>query len=234
MPQEKSNDTVDNKDTSKTTTTTDTAAVTTEDKTTEETTNTVPEAKTVSMEAYKRSQDDMHKYKKQLREIEAAKKADELKVLKEKQDWQKIAELKEKEATEAREEKARLTKAVVSDKKMSAIREAAMKSGMLDSALDDIELLGWSDVEVETTSTGRINVLGAEDAVKRLKTLKPHWFGKSATKVNSKIPDVKDGKSDIVTLEKIVKLRKEAQQSGDYSAYEPAFRTYQAQLNEKV
>lgn len=195
---------------------------------------TPAEPKMVSADAYKKAMDDMHKFKKQLRDIESNKKVEELKTLKEKQEWQKIAEMKEQEANEAREQKDQLTKVVVTDKKMSAIREAAMKMGVLDSALEDMDLLNWKDVEVETTSTGRINVLGAEDAVKRLKTLKPHWFGKTPAKVNSKIPDVKDGKSDIVTLEKLNKLRKEAMDSGDYSVYAPAFKTYQAQLNEKV
>lgn len=194
---------------------------------------TVVEAKTVSKDAYDKVMQDMHKYKKALREIEAGKKQAELQSLKEKQEWQKVAEIKEKEAMEAREQKEKLTKAVVTDKKMSAIREAAMKAGILDSALDDIELLNWNDVEVETTSSGRINVLGAEDGVKRLKTLKPHWFGKSTSKVNSKIPDVNQ-KSDVVTVEKLSKLRKEAMQSGDYSAYKPAFEAYQAQISGKV
>jgi len=202
---------------------------------TESTENTVTEEpKVVSKEAYEKVMQDMHKYKKALKEIESSKKQQELQSLKEKQEWQKIAEIKEQEANQEREERTKLTKAVVTDKKMSAIREAAMKAGVLDSALDDIDLLNWNDVEVETTSTGRINVLGADDAVKRLKTLKPHWFGKSVGKVNSKIPETTKQNSDVVTLEKIIKLRKEAVQSGDYSAYEPAFKQYQAQISGKV
>ena len=189
--------------------------------------------KTVSAEAYEKAMADMHKYKKALREIENNKKTQELQTLKEKQEWQKIAELKEKEANDAIEERKKLTNAVINDKKMSSVREAAMKAGILDSALDDIELLNWSEVQVETTSTGRINVQGAEDAVKRLKTLKPHWFGKSAGKINSKIPDVNQD-SDVVSIEKLNKLRKEALNTGDYSVYEPAFRKYQAQLSGKV
>jgi hypothetical protein len=191
------------------------------------------ETKVVSKTEFDKVMADMHKYKKALREIESGKKQQELQSLKEKQEWQKIAEMKEQEANEAREEKNKLTKAVVTDKKMSAIREAAMKAGVLDTALDDIDLLNWNDVEVETTSTGRINVLGADDAVKRLKTLKPHWFGKSVGKVNSKIPETKQI-SEVVSLEKLTKLRKEAMQSGDYSAYEPAFKQYQAQISGKV
>ena len=189
--------------------------------------------KPVSRDAYEKAMADMHKYKKSLRELEAKQKDQELRVLKEKQDWQKIAELKEQEALDAIAQKERMTKAVVNDKKMSAIREAAMKSGILETALDDIELIDLSEVQVETTSTGRINVLGVEDAIKRVKTLKPHWFGKPPVKVNGQIPNVKNTGEDVVTLEKIVKLRKEAMQSGDYSAYTPAFKKYQAQ-NGKV
>lgn len=201
---------------------------------TESTENIVTEEpKVVSKEAYEKVMQDMHKYKKALKEIESSKKQQELQSLKEKQEWQKIAELKEAEANQEREERTKLTKAVVTDKKMSAIRDAARKAGILDTAEEDIELLNWSEVEVETTSTGRINVLGADDAVKRLKTLKPHWFGKSVGKVNSKIPETKQN-SDVVSLEKLTKLRKEAMQSGDYSAYEPVFKQYQAQISGKV
>ena len=121
-----------------------------------------------------------------------------------------------------------MTKAVITDKKMSAIREAAIKAGVLESALEDIDFLDWSGVQVETTSTGRLNVLGVDDAVKRIKTLKPHWFGKPAPKINGKVPEAK-GQDGIVTLEKLNKLRKEAMKSGDYSAYEPAFKAFQAQ-----
>jgi hypothetical protein len=210
---------------------TDDTTVTTEE-TVVETNQT--EQKTVSKAEFDKVLSDMHKYKKTLREIESNKKTAELQALKEKQEWQKIAEMKEQEANEFREQKEKLTKAVVTDKKMSAVREAAMKAGILDSALDDIDLLAWNDVEVETTSTGRINVNGAEDAIKRLKMTKPHWFGKPTTKVNSKIPDVNNQKTDVVTLEKLNKLRKDAMQSGDYSVYEPAFKAYQAQISGKV
>lgn len=182
----------------------------------------------VSKEAYEKVVQDMHKFKKLVKDFEQKQKQTELQALKEKQDWQKIAELKEKEAQEALEQKEMLKKAVITDKKMSAIRTAAMKAGVLDSALDDIDLLNWNDVEVETTSTGRINVVGADEAVKRLKTLKPHWFGKTVSKINGKVPEAK-GESGLVTLEKLNKLRKEAMKSGDYSAYKPAFEAYQAQ-----
>ena len=196
--------------------------------TNENTESTQTEAKLVSKEAYEKVMADMHKYKKQLKEFEAKNKEAEMKVLKEKQEWQKIAELKEQEAKEALEQKERMTKAIVTDKKLSAIREAALKHGVLESALEDMDFLDWSSVQVETTSTGRINVLGVEDAVKRVKTLKPHWFGKPAPKINGKVPETK-GTDGIVTVEKLNKLRKEAMKSGDYSAYEPAFKAFQAQ-----
>lgn len=209
-------------------TSTEESTTTSTTESTESTESTSTETKTVSKEAYEKVMADMHKYKKQLKEFEAKNREAELKVLKEKQEWQKIAELKEQEAREALEQKERMTKAIVTDKKLSAIREAALKHGVLESALEDMDFLDWSGVQVETTSTGRINVIGVEDAVKRVKTLKPHWFGKPAPKINGKVPETK-GTDGIVTVEKLNKLRKEAMKSGDYSAYEPAFRAFQAQ-----
>jgi len=187
-----------------------------------------PEPKLVSKEAYEKVMADMHKFKKMVKEYESKNKQAELNALKEKQEWQKIAELKEKEAQEAFEQSEMLKKAVITDKKMSAIRTAAMKAGVLDSALDDIDLISWNDVVVETTSTGKINVTGVEDAIKRLKLQKPHWFGKTASKINGRVPETK-GSSGLVTAKDLVKLEKEAKESGDYSAYTAAYNNYKAQ-----
>lgn len=189
---------------------------------------------TVKKSDYERMKADMLKFKKQARDLEKKDKDAQLKALKEKQDWQKIAQLKEKEANEEKEKNNRLLGSIISDKKISAIRTAAIKEGLLDSASDDLELISWDDVEVETTSTGRINVHGAEDAVKKLKSLKPHWFGKPGAKFNGKIPGAKEGDGEgLVSIEKLNKLEKEAKESGDYSAYEKAFKTFQRQLEKK-
>lgn len=188
------------------------------------------EPKVVPREAYEKVMADLHKYKKQVRTFEQTTKEKDLAALKEKQDWQKIAEIKEREAKEATEARDNLTRTIVQTQKHAAIKEQALKSGILETALDDLELLNWNDVKVETTSTGRIVVDGAEDAISRLKTLKPHWFGKSTTNVNSRVPSI-DKKTDIVKTDDLVKMRKEAMKSGDYSAYEAAFNKYKKQSN---
>lgn len=184
------------------------------------------EQKLVSKEALDKALSDMHKFKKRAQELEAKFKKEEMESLKQKQEWQKIAELKEKEAQELAEEKELIKKSLVSDKKYTAIKEAALKAGVLESALDDLELLNFPEVQVESTSTGRINVIGASEAVQRLKTLRPHWFGKGAPRINGKMPNVDNKGDGIVTLDKLRKLRVEAMKSGDYSAYEKAHKQF--------
>jgi len=190
--------------------------------------------KTVDRKAYDQVRADMLKFKKQVKDFEAKQREEKLRGHREKQEWQKVAELKEKEANEEREKSSRLMKTIITDKKMAAIRNAATKEGILDSALEDLELIDWSDVEIETTSSGRINVHGAEDAIKRTKALKPHWFGKAGAKFSTRVPGAREGEGEaLVTVEKLNKLRTEAKKSGDYSTYEKAFKSFTAQNQKK-
>jgi hypothetical protein len=165
---------------------------------------------------------DMHKYKAAARETTEKLKAIETNGLKEKEDWKKLAEIKEEEARVALEESNRLKTSFVNEKKFSAVKEAALKAGVISQAMSDLELLSLDDVQIETTSTGKLNVLGADDFVNRIKTLKPHWFGAVKTTVNSSIPGVTTSGSTTVSKDDIIKLSLEASKSGDYTAYRQA------------
>ena len=148
--------------------------------------------------------------------------------MKKNQQWQELAELKEKEADEAKRDSAKLKESLVFDRKFSAIREAALAAGIRKEAVSDLELLDLSEVQIETTSTGRINIIGADKTVDRLKTLKPHWFGNKGNKVNSDIPDVQTSGS--VTMKQIYEAEKKAKESGDYAPYKQALIKYKQQL----
>jgi hypothetical protein len=163
---------------------------------------------------------DLHKEKQARKDLEDKLKTKETDDLKKSQQWQTLAELKEKENAELKEQLSTRDKAILSDRKHSAIKDAAIKAGIRKEALSDLELIDLDGVQVESTSTGRINVIGAELAVDRLKTLRPHWFGGNAPQVNLNGPGVVT--SGALSLADLPKLEKDAKQSGDYTKYHAA------------
>lgn len=164
-----------------------------------------------------RTLSDLHKYKQQAKELAEKQKNLELAQMREKQEWQKIAEVKEREAIEFREKYEAMQSAHVFDRKYSAVRDAALKAGIRAEAISDLELLPLNDVQIETTSTGRVNVLGVDDFIRKIKTTRPHWFGTSAARINSDTPEVVTGKK--ATYEDLIAAEKEAKKTGDYSNY---------------
>ncbi len=182
---------------------------------------------TVAKADLDRALKDLHKFKSEARELSTKLKTIEETKLKDQQQWQQLAEIREKEVLEAREEAERIKNSYVSEKKFSAVREAALKAGILPTAISDLELVGLDQVVLETTSTGKLNVIGADAFVNVLKTTKPHWFGANKTTVNSAIPDVSSSKP--IDRAQLVKLSLEAQKTGDYTVYQKAMDQYQQQ-----
>lgn len=189
---------------------------------------TAQEVEMVEKAKLKAALDEMHKEREARKKLEDKLKSQDLNAMKEKQEWQKIAELKEKEASEKDQELNTLRSGLVYDRKFSAVREAAIKSGILESAIDDLEMLGFEEVAIETTSMGRINVIGADDFVSKLKLRKPHWFGKKGSKINSDSPETVGAKG--FTYEDLQEAEKKANKTGDYAPYEKLLRQYQRQI----
>lgn len=172
-----------------------------------------------------RAIDDLMKVKALLRESNAkiaenessAKKAEESR-LRQNEEWRKLAELKGEEAEEAIKRADGLKEGLVRDKKYSSLKEAALQSGIRKEALDDLELLDLTDISVEYTSTGRMNALGVKEYVDRLKTIRPHWFGRRGTNINSGTPEtVMTGQ---VTYKQLLEAESKAKDTGDYAPYQ--------------
>ncbi len=185
----------------------------------------------VERSAYEQVKADMHKYKARAKEVEDQLAAKETSKLKDDQKWKELAEVNEREALEAKEKLKKLNSTVIEDRKLSVIRTEAQKLGILPSALDDLDNQSWSDVSVEFTSTGRINVIGAAKAVERFKTLKPHWFqGAQAPGVNTTTPNVvQSAPAGAVTLKDIAAAEAEAKKTGDTTAYKALVVKFQQQ-----
>jgi hypothetical protein len=195
-----------------------------------QTQNPEPAPEMVPKHELKKVLDELHGYKKQAREYESQLKTREVEEMKQREEWQKVAELREQEAMKAREEADSLRNSFMSAKKYDALKAAALSNGIKPEALEDLELIDFSDqVALETTSTGRVNVLGADEAIRELKARKPYWFGKSMGNVNHSSPDVVSGEP--VTLDKIMELQAEARKSGNWGQYQKALAEYQQTKN---
>lgn len=100
----------------------------------------------------------------------------EIKSLQEKENYKDLWELEKQKREQTEEKMKSLSTSVFNNFKTSAIREAAAKMGILDTAIEDLDLLDNSMVQIETTDHGNINIHGANEFVEELKQKKPHWF----------------------------------------------------------
>ncbi len=182
--------------------------------------------KSVPFAEFKHVKDDLHRYKEEARKSAEALKAEQERKLRENEQWKELAAAREKEANEYKTKYETVTKSITERAKLSKVREEALKLGLVDTAIDDLELMDLKDVVVETTSTGRVNVHGAKSAAERIKSIRPHWFSGQAPIVNGGSPQVvKDGGGE-VTWEELNKLEAAAQKSGDYKEYQKALMSF--------
>jgi hypothetical protein len=184
----------------------------------------------VSRADHERAVADLKKEKARRKELETAEAKRKEDALKAENKWKEIAESKEKEANEAKERADKLSNSYVNDRKFSAVEAAAMKLGLRPEAVSDLEGLDLSDLEVETTSTGKINVQGAAKFAERLKASKPHWFAeaKGDPNVNTGGTRVRDSNGQI-TAKQILEAEAEAKKTGDRAPYESLVKKYQQQ-----
>lgn len=169
----------------------------------------------VPKSAYEEVMNDLHSYKSKYKELndklssfEAEKENLKVKSLKDKEEWQKLAEVREREAEDLKKKLEATSKSTSNYFKRAEVRQQALKAGIKENAIDDIDLLSLDDVIVETTSTGKVNVLGADKFVDRLRATKPHWFtDKTDPKVVTTSPTAT--KPSSVSAKDVAKLYKE-------------------------
>jgi len=152
--------------------------------------------------------EELNKYRAKATELETKFKQREVEELTKNQKWQELAELKEKEASDAIQERDKLKNAFVNKEKMSAIREAAIQAGLRKESIPDLRLIDFPEIKLETNSEGEFNAIGADKAVQRLKSLRPHWFQNAAPSINSSSPVV-TGDGNSVSMEAVKKLQDE-------------------------
>jgi len=147
-------------------------------------------------------------YKAKVHEFEAKMKAKEVEELTVNQRWKELAELKEREASEAMDKAEKLKAAVVQKEKISALKEAAMQAGIRKESIPDLRLIDFPEVNLQNGNEGEFTVTGADKAIQRLKSWRPHWFQSSIPTVNSSSPVV-TGDGSSITFDDVKKLQTE-------------------------
>lgn len=150
--------------------------------------------------------DELKKANAKVQEFESKFKQREIDELTKNQQWQQLAELKEKEASDAVSERDRLKTAFVQKEKMSALRDAALQAGLRKESIPDLRLLDFPEIKLESNGEGDFTATGADKAIQRLKALRPHWFQNAVPNVNSTSP-VATGDGASITYETVKKLQ---------------------------
>lgn len=177
------------------------------------TVNDQPEQVSKEVEGYKT---DMFKFKEKAKTLEAEnlelKKLIEqsnLKSLEEKEDFKRLYEMQKEKAESLEQENKSFINSFVESKRLDAIRTEALKFGIKEEALNDLDLIDKSAVVVEKTDRGTVNVIGAKDFVDSLKRARPFWFNDGTPPtVNSAPPGNKIQEAKKLTPKEIIDLQK--------------------------
>ena len=150
------------------------------------------EKKYVEQKDHESALKDLHKYKSKVKEYESKltsyeteKETKAQEDLKKQNMYKELADKLEKDLAEEKSKREKNEKMFLNTKKFESLRQAAIRAGIRKEAEDDLELLSLDDVQIEYTSTGKINVSGAEDYITLVKKTKPHWFSGDQVVVNA-------------------------------------------------
>lgn len=185
----------------------------------------------VSRADHQRALSDMMKYKKKVEALENDKKRETETRLREQAKWQELAETMQRERDETIERMSKLSSSIVERERTSALRVKAMALGLRSEAVDDLDTLDLSELQVETTNTGRMSVLGVDKFAERLKTQKPHWFAdRKPVQINTRQQSSSDDGTAPITAGQLLAAEKEAAKGGEHDAkYKDLFKRYQQQ-----
>ncbi len=182
----------------------------------------------ISRDQYDALNKQYSEIKEKYSQVAKTLKEQEEQKLKETGQWKEAYE-REKANREENEQKIqRLNETFVTREKYMAVKSAAHKAGIKSES--DLEYLDLKDVLLETTSTGKINVIGADAFIEKIKTLKPHWFGdKNPPNVNTQTPGVSVDTTGKITTAMILAAEVEGKKSGDMSKYYDLTKKYMLQ-----
>lgn len=151
-------------------------------------------------------------YQKKITELvksneELARKVQEAeeKKLEESNQFKELYERERKKRELAEQAERKTKESYVHNMKLDAIKRAAIREGIHETAIDDLERYEHDQVQVEYTSLGSVNIIGVDEYMANLKQNKGYLFKKAtAPKVNNNAPGVNTtfSTADLLKLEK--------------------------------
>jgi hypothetical protein len=176
----------------------------------------------VPKSAYEGVKGDLHKWKTRAKENEKNlnKLKDEFSALKERlegeDDWKTKADRYKSEADEWKGKAQNFQKGLVYTEKHRAVFAELKKLGLRDDAERYLEYEDFEDIEVETTSKGRVEVLGAKDwAANYYNRNKILFESKKSPGVNSSDGrGTGSGESEKITPSMVVEAERLAKKTG--------------------
>lgn len=171
-----------------------------------------PKEELVPVKAYDEVKNDMLKYKAELRkretELEQAKakqKELELAGLRAKEDYKAMFEDADNRLKETEGKLKQTQSAIVDSTKWSSISSELLSLGLIPSSTRAAEkLVDLDQLDIETTSHGRYNVLNAKTYAEKFKAEHPYLFNDKKVNINNGVPPLgTPGKMDLAQLNKL-------------------------------
>lgn len=141
-----------------------------------------------------------------LKDLQSKVEESENKKLQEANNYKALYESEIEKRKKAEDKTAKLAESFFNDKKMSAIKQKAVQEGIVDSCLKWIDKADHAPVQIETTSTGSVNVLGVDEFIQAFKAENPTFFAsKVAPNINNSAPGNSNAALSTVDLLKLEK-----------------------------
>jgi hypothetical protein len=179
---------------------------------------------------------DMLRYKQELErerqariEVEQRAKTEEMARLEREKNYEKLAEFYKKQADENEQRYKGILESQVDFYKTNAVETELIKLGIKPDylAFAKRELEMSSDVEIETTTLGNVNVHGARTFAENFKNRYPDVFkGLGKPNINNASPNM--GGSKTWTADEVLALEK-----GDPVQYKKALQEYSQQMKKR-
>lgn len=188
-----------------------------------------PPASVINPADHQRAIDDMLKHKEALSKANAELELIKTTKLKEANDYKTLAEKYEAELATTKAENKKIQEAIIERERTSALKSKVVAMGLRPEAESDLDSLDLAALRIETTSTGKINVLGVGEFAERLKAAKPHWFtDKTPPNVNTNTTRVLDS-GGAITPQDLIAAEREGRKTKNMSGYQELMKKYQTQ-----
>jgi hypothetical protein len=151
-------------------------------------------------------QQELEKRDNLLKQLQQKVEETEYTKLEETKNYKQLADTYKVKLNEAEKKAEDLAKSYFNDKKITAIKQKAVQEGIDQTCLKWLEKSEHNGVQIETTSTGNVNILGVDEFIQSFKQENPTFFpSKTPPTINNNAPG---NKISTLSFAEILKLEK--------------------------